>query len=160
MPLRYSGIIPFDVSNGNGIGVALFVQGCHFHCKNCFNQCTWDFNGGKDWTDKVQAKLFNYLDKFYVDRFSVLGGEPLADENISGVENLCKEVRKEYPNIKIWLYTGNKFEDVKSYSIMNYIDYLVDGRYVDEERDLSLKFRGSRNQNIYCKKDGVWILDA
>lgn len=86
-----------DISNGEGVGVALFVQGCHFHCYNCFNFETWDFNGGKRWTDEVKNKFLDLINKPYIKRVSILGGEPLANENVESILNLVKEIRKRYP---------------------------------------------------------------
>lgn len=86
-----------DISNGEGVGVALFVQGCHFHCYNCFNSETWDFNGGKRWTDDIKNKFLDLINKPYIKRVSILGGEPLANENVESILNLVKEIRKRYP---------------------------------------------------------------
>lgn len=137
-----------DISNGEHIGVSLFVQGCHFCCKNCFNKETWDFNGGKEWTEEVKNKFFELIDRPYIKRVSILGGEPLANENISEVYTLCKEIKEKFPTKDIWLYTGNIFENIDSYLVMKYIDVLVDGRYIDSQRDLALRWCGSRNQRV------------
>lgn len=142
--MRYASIRDLDISNGNDVGVALFVQGCHFHCKNCFNQDTWNFDGGKEFTKEVMDKFLNLVNRDFIKRVSILGGEPLAKENIDGVESILKNIN----NKKVWVYTGYIFDKVKDKSIMKYIDYLVDGQYVDELRDLKLKFRGSSNQRI------------
>lgn len=105
--MRYAQIREMDISNGDGIGISLFVQGCHFHCKNCFNQETWDFKGGKEWTPEVEESFIRLADKPYIKRISILGGEPLANENLEGVYELICNIRKEYGDKKsIWLYTG------------------------------------------------------
>ena len=141
--MNFASIRNFDVSNGIGIGIALYVQGCHFHCKNCFNQITWDFNGGKEWTSNIEDKFIELANNKYVDRVSILGGEPLTPENYDTVLSLCKKLSK-----KIWVYTGYTYETLCDKEILRYIDVLVDGKYVDELRDLNLAFRGSSNQRI------------
>lgn len=159
--MNYAKIRKLDVTNGDGIGVSLFVQGCHFHCKNCFNKTTWDFNGGNQFTKDTLNKLVELLNNEYMERFSVLGGEPLAKENIYGVLCTIAEIRKKVTNVTIWVYTGYTFEEVKKLKygkeILDKIDVLVDGRYVDELRDLTLAFRGSKNQNIWKKIDNIWV---
>lgn len=151
--MRYASIRDMDISNGNGIGVALFTQGCHFHCKNCFNKSTWDFDGGKEFTRETCNKFMKLVNRPFIKRVSILGGEPLAKENVDDVCNILKQIK----NKTIWVYTGHTFETVKNYDIMKYIDYLVDGQYVDELRDLTLEFRGSSNQNIWKKINNVWV---
>lgn len=151
--MRYASIRDMDISNGNGIGVALFTQGCHFHCKNCFNKSTWDFDGGKEFTRETCNKFMKLVNRPFIKRVSILGGEPLAKENVDDVCNILKQIK----NKTIWVYTGYTFETVKNYDIMKYIDYLVDGQYVDELRDLTLEFRGSSNQNIWKKINNVWV---
>ena len=142
--MRYASIRDLDISNGNDIGVALFTQGCHFHCKNCFNKSTWDFDGGKEFTKETCDKFMKLVNRPFIKRVSILGGEPLAKENVADVCNVLKQIKDK----TIWVYTGYTFGAVKNYDIMKYIDYLVDGQYVDELRDLRLKFRGSSNQRI------------
>ena len=142
--MRYASIRDLDISNGNDIGVALFTQGCHFHCKNCFNKSTWDFEGGKEFTKETCDKFMKLVNRPFIKRVSILGGEPLAKENVDDVCNILKQIK----NKTIWVYTGYTFETVKNDDIMKYIDYLVDGQYIDELRDLRLKFRGSSNQRI------------
>ena len=142
--MRYASIRDLDITNGTDIGVALFVQGCHFHCKNCFNKSTWDFDGGKEVTKETCSKFMKLVNRPFIKRVSILGGEPLAKENVYDICNILKQIK----NKTIWVYTGYTFETVKNYDIMKYIDYLVDGQYVDELRDLRLKFRGSSNQRI------------
>lgn len=102
--MRYASIRNMDISNGEGIGIALFVQGCPFHCHNCFNKETWDFDGGKEWNDSVKEYFINLANKEYISRISILGGEPLSLHNIYEVINITKELKERYPNKKIWLY--------------------------------------------------------
>lgn len=171
--MRYADIVEFDVNNGEGVGCSLFVQGCHFHCKNCFNQSTWDFNGGKKWTEDVENKFIKLVKRPYITRVSILGGEPLADENVDEIFFLIQKIKKIRPDISIWLYTGYLWENLvemenliitkeeKDKSPFYYtvnsliriwllpsIDVLVDGQYVDELKDTSLPFRGSLNQRL------------
>ena len=149
---RYALIRKMDISNGEGIGISLFVQGCHFHCKNCFNPETWDFNGGKEWNEKVKERFIKLSNGEHVNRISILGGEPLCQENVETVLNLCQELKKLYPQKKIWIYTGYTWEYLVNQNLtrklLENIDVLVDGPYVDELQDFNLRFRGSSNQRI------------
>lgn len=148
--MRYASIRDVDISNGRGIGVALFVQGCHFHCKNCFNPTTWSFQEGKLWTNEIENRFFYLVSRPYIERVSFLGGEPLVDENYDTIVKLAKSI----DNKKKWCYTGYTLEELKANGkeeILKHIDVLVDGRYVDELRDLNLEFRGSSNQRILHK---------
>ena len=177
--MRYAQIREMDISNGEGVGVALFVQGCHFHCYNCFNPDTWDFNGGKEWTQDTEDKLIELANKPYIKRLSILGGEPLADENLDGVLHLVDRFRLSFPNKSIWLYSGFRWEECqpfseegllkgsnfapnlqkilkKRYEIISKCDVMVDGRYIDSQRDITLKWRGSLNQNIWKNCNGIW----
>lgn len=145
--MRYSQVRKMDISNGIGIGVALFVQGCSFHCNGCFNPETWDFNKGQPWTKEVEEQFFKLIDKPHITRVSILGGEPLAAENRYTVLTLLDKIKKEYgSNISTWVYTGYKYEDL-DFSLHN-IDILVDGQFILGERDLNLKFKGSANQRV------------
>ena len=156
-----------DISNGEGVGVALFVQGCPFnpHCYNCFNTDTWDFNGGKEWTQEVEDKLIELANKPYIKRLSILGGEPLADENLDGVLHLVDRFRLSLPNKSIWIYSGYTWENIMKYEygakyinnfntdalrqcIVSKCDVLVDGKYIDSQRNPSKKFAGSDNQRV------------
>lgn len=159
--MRYASIRSMDISNGSGLGIALFVQGCHFHCVNCFNQETWSFNGGKEWTKEIEDDFINLLvANQYIDRVSILGGEPLCNENIITIFNLIKTIKLNFPKKKVWCYTGYTWEQIFNecqldniyymfrQDAVKMIDVLVDGRYVDELRDLTLAFRGSSNQKV------------
>lgn len=158
--MRYASIRKMDISNGEGLGISLFVQGCHFHCPNCFNKETWDFSGGKEFTKEVKWKFLNLLTNSHIQRVSILGGEPLCDENVSEVAKLLYEIHCVKPDIKIWCYTGYNLEDIiypvdlwdettlARRTALGMIDVLVDGRYVDNQRDLSLKWCGSTNQRV------------
>lgn len=208
--MRYASIRELDISNGEGVGVALFVQGCPFnpHCYNCFNPETWDFNGGKEWTSEVKERFLELIDRPYIKRVSILGGEPLADKNLDGVLDLVTEINKRYnfqkvdsanpckmgvsedknadeirlscPNKSIWLYTGyelslkteyipvddfwndedekyyyfitdpksNNISDFKRSMIISRCNIVVDGKYIDSQRNPSKKWTGSDNQRV------------
>lgn len=141
-----------DISNGEGVGVSLFVQGCPFRCYNCFNPETWDFNGGEEWTLEVEDMFIELASRPYIKRISLLGGECLADENLQDVINLVNKIRLLLPDKTIWLYTGYRFEECLGYKtrkeIISKCDVLVDGKYIDKLRDISLKWRGSSNQRV------------
>lgn len=147
--MRYSQIRSMDISNGEGVGVALFVQGCHFHCKGCFNADTWDFKGGKEWTDKTEEEFLELVKKPYIQRVSILGGEPLENCNIPYLKSLLLKIPSDKT---IWLYSGFTWEEIlairEKERVAILCNVIVDGRYVHELRDLSLAFRGSRNQRI------------
>lgn len=149
-----------DISNGTFVGASLFVQGCRFHCKNCFNQETWDFNGGKEWTQETKNTFLNLINKPYIKRISILGGEPLAEENVDGIVDLMKTIKNMFPYKKIWIYTGYTMEAIENrnlYKVLEYADVIVDGPYIDNLRDITLKFRGSSNQRIWEKVNGIWV---
>ena len=148
--MKYAQIREMDVTNGSGIGVALFTQGCPYHCKNCFNPETWDFNKGTDWTKETENKIIELLKPEYITRLTILGGEPLIERNIEPLTALLKRVKGIYPDKQVWLYTGGDFEVLEGLyeEIFRYIDILIDGRYIDDLRDYKLKWRGSSNQRI------------
>ena len=164
--MNYSQIRSMDISNGEGIGVALFVQGCNFHCKNCFNQDTWDFNGGTKFTKETKETFLELMDKPYITRVSFLGGECLADKNLEGIYDLVKDVKKMHPDKELWMHTGYNWELIfcpivtcdfnperdrlieLRQEIVKMLDVLVDGKYIHELKDMNLKFRGSKNQRV------------
>lgn len=147
-----------DISNGEGIGVALFVQGCHFHCKNCFNSETWDFNGGKKFGLEELKLLSKLLDRPYINRFSILGGEPLSDENAECVLKIIKAIRRwNGSSKKIWLYTGYEYEeaikDKTKKEAISLCDVLVDGKFDDSLKEYSYQWAGSTNQRVMKVED-------
>lgn len=160
--MNYASIRELDISNGESVGVALFVQGCPFnpHCHNCFNPETWDFNGGKEWTKDVEKEFLNLIKRPYIKRISFLGGEPLAEQNLDDILNLVNEIRPSFPNKNIWLYSGYTWESIfgdygldisnnsKRREIIRKCNIMVDGKYIDSKRDVSLKWRGSSNQRV------------
>lgn len=137
-----------DISNGTGVRVSIFMQGCTFNCKNCFNPETHDFAGGEELTDEVIEKVLKYCEPDYIQGLSILGGEPMHPKNIEGTERLAKAFKEKFPNKTIWAWSGFLFENLKDKSVLKYIDVLVDGQFVDEKKDFRLKFRGSSNQRI------------
>ena len=148
--MKYAQIREMDVTNGNGIGVALFTQGCPYHCKNCFNPETWDFDKGADWTKETENKIIELLKPEYITRLTILGGEPLIERNIEPLTSLLIRVKENYPDKKVWLYTGSnfEFESTRCDNLIRHTDIVVDGRYIDELKDYKLKFRGSSNQRV------------
>ena len=147
--MRYNVIRKMDISNGPGVRVSVFMQGCAFHCKNCFNPETWDFNGGKEFTQSTIDEVLALCDKKQVKGLSILGGEPMHPNNIEATTKLAKAFKERFPDKNIWAWSGFKFdEDLKDKEVLKYIDVLVDGRYVDELHNPVLKWRGSENQRV------------
>ena len=151
--MRYNLIRKMDISNGPGVRVSIFMQGCSFHCKNCFNQETWDFEGGQEFTEDTINKVLELSDKKEVKGLSILGGEPMHHTNIEGTTKLAKAFKEKYPEKNIWAWSGFKYEDIKDNDVFNYIDVLVDGQYKDELHDPTLKWRGSSNQRVIDIKE-------
>ena len=151
--MRYNLIRKMDISNGPGVRVSIFMQGCHFHCKNCFNSETWDFEGGKEFTDDTINKVLDLSNKDHIVGLSILGGEPMHPVNIEGTTKLAKAFKEKYPNKDIWVWSGFRYEDLKGKDVFKYIDVLVDGQYVDELHNPTLKWRGSSNQRVIDIKE-------
>lgn len=147
--MRYNKIRKMDISNGPGVRVSVFMQGCAFHCKNCFNPETWDFKQGKEFTDEIIDKVLELASKDFIVGLSILGGEPMHPNNIEGTTKLAKSFKEKYPNKTIWCWSGFLFDhDLKDKEVMKYIDVLVDGQYQDELHDFRLKWCGSSNQRV------------
>lgn len=174
--MRYAQIRSMDVSNGEGIGVSLFTQGCPYHCKGCFNAETWNFKGGRLYEDKQKDKILELIQNPYVSRFSILGGEPLTPQNIVELFLLVQQIKEKRPDLKVWCWTGTNIEEILTYPnnsdaefsslpwskdtyavllkfLADEVDYLVEGRFIEEEKDLTLKFCGSRNQKILTNQE-------
>lgn len=145
--MNYAQINTFDVANGEGIRVSLFVQGCHLHCDGCFNRETWNFDGGKPFTAAVQQQIFDSINP-HIAGLSILGGEPLAYENYIPVLRLTEKFKSQFPDKTIWLWTGFNWDVVHMLNIMSYIDVCVAGPYIKAQRDLSLAYCGSSNQEV------------
>ncbi len=147
--MRYNKIRKMDISNGPGVRVSIFMQGCTFNCKECFNPETHDFNGGKEFTDETINRVLDLCDNDNIKGLSILGGEPLHPKNIEGTTKLAKAFKEKMPNKTIWIWSGFLFDkDLKDKEVMKYTDVLVDGRYVDELRNPGLKWKGSENQRV------------
>ncbi|MBD5501235.1 MAG: anaerobic ribonucleoside-triphosphate reductase activating protein [Lachnospiraceae bacterium] len=157
--MNYGEIKQYDIANGEGVRVSLFVSGCTHHCKGCFNPETWDFHYGNPFTMEVQEMLLKSLEPEYIAGLTLLGGEPFEIENQKSLLPFLKEVKRRYPEKNIWCYTGYTLErDLLSGQgcarcqctdeMLQMIDVLVDGEFVEEKKDISLAFRGSANQRI------------
>lgn len=154
----YAGIIKNDIAAGEGVNLTFFVQGCPFHCKGCHNPQTWAFDGGKEFTNNTLNEIIEGIRANGIQRnLSIMGGEPLCEENQFLTYLIINEVRKYYPQIKIYIWTGYTLETLPKNSrikqILELTDYLIDGPYIDELRDITLKMRGSSNQRIISLKD-------
>ena len=161
--MNYCEIKYFDVANGPGVRTSLFVSGCTHHCKGCFNEMAWDFNSGKEYTTDVEGEIISSLSPSFIAGLTILGGEPMEVRNQSGVAGLIKRIKADLPEKSIWLFSGYTFNELldvlnsrchgeHTMDILNNIDVLVDGKFVLELKDLSLKFRGSSNQRIIDMK--------
>lgn len=156
--MHYSTIKDCDIANGIGVRITLFVSGCTNHCKNCFQPQTWDFDFGEPFTEEAEEKLLEMLKPDYINGLTLLGGEPMEPQNQRALVPFLKRVREAYPNKNIWCFTGFTYEILKTDGshprcevtdeMLSLIDVLVDGRYVDELKDLTLQFRGSSNQRL------------
>lgn len=152
--MYYGNIKYYDISNGDGVRTSLFVSGCNHHCKGCFNEVAWDFDYGKEFSYNTLKEILDSLKPDYIAGLSILGGEPLDYKNINAVSTIVEVVRKSFPNKSIWVYTGYTYEELLERNnlftslILNKIDVLVDGKFIEELKDISLKFRGSSNQRI------------
>ena len=146
--MNYSTLNTCDCANGEGVRVSLFVSGCPHKCKGCFNPEAWNYDFGKGFNNNVMDDILWAIEKPYIQGLTLLGGEPLAQKNQDAIVYIVKQCKKELPNKDIWCYTGYTYEEIKEHPALKYIDVLIDGRYIEEERDISLQFKGSRNQRI------------
>ena len=169
--MNYSGISECDVLNGTGFRVVLFVSGCSHRCYNCQNPKTWDKNFGHLFTEKTRQYIFNCLDKDYIDGITITGGDPLYENNLNEVLKLVQEIRISFPTKTIWLYTGYSYQKIfrgesscisqeglnnfKRREIIKLCDVVVDGEYIDEQKDLALRWKGSKNQNVIDVKQSL-----
>ncbi len=163
--MNYADIKDCDVANGPGIRITLFVSGCTHHCKNCFNQETWDFQYGEPFTQKEIDRILELLEPEHIHGFTLLGGEPFEYPNQKGVLPLLREIKKRYPQKDIWCFSGylfdqdivgdmcQKWEETKE--MLQYIDVLVDGEFIEEQKDLSLRFKGSANQRTILVQESL-----
>lgn len=146
--MNYIGLNKYDTANGSGIRVSLFVSGCTLCCKGCFNKESWKFNAGLPFTDSIKNDIINELKKSWINGFSLLGGDPLEPKLHSEVLDLVKSIKSEIPNKDIWLWTGRIYENIINNDILKYIDVLIDGPFIQEFSDKTLKYKGSKNQRI------------
>lgn len=163
--MNYATIKPTDVANGPGVRVTLFVSGCTHHCKGCFNSEAWDFDYGQEFTRETQEEILRLLAPEYIVGLTLLGGEPMEPANQAGLLPFIKKVREQYPDKSIWCFTGYDFEkDVLfrmlpeskiTRELVPLFDVMVDGKFVEEKKNLRLKFRGSENQRILDVKQSL-----
>lgn len=174
--MNYSSLRNIDISNGQGIGISLWTSGCPYKCPYCHNPETWNYNNGKEYTSETHQKILELIKSDYITRFSILGGEPLLPQNVSYIAYIIEKIKEIRPDIKIWLWTGTTFENLYNIAvlrsdgnlndkifnslnwlygdlneleyILNNIDYLIDGRFIQEQKDLTLKWCGSKNQRV------------
>jgi len=157
--MNYGQIYYNDVANGVGCRTALFVSGCTHHCKGCFNEMTWDFNYGQPYTKEVEDEIIESLKPGYIDGLTILGGEPMEIVNQKEIRPLIERIKREVPKATIWIYSGYLWEELTdsdnkrchgsdTEAILNMIDVLVDGEFVEDRKDLMLRFRGSSNQRV------------
>ena len=154
--MNYAELKLYDVANGPGVRISLFVSGCTRGCKECFNKEAWDFNYGKPFTEEVMDSIIDYLKPDYVEGLTILGGEPFEHSNQIGLLPFLRRVREVYPDLSIWCFSGYDFEEdimgrmakdwPETKEMLSYIDVLVDGRFIVELKDLRLQFKGSANQ--------------
>ena len=171
--MNYANIKKYDIANGIGVRVSLFVSGCTHHCKNCFNQETWDFLYGKEFTKDVEDEIINALKPSHIKGLTLLGGEPFEPRNQRGLINFLRRVKEELPNKDIWAYSGytldtdlltGKARCEVTDEMLSYLDVLVDGEFVERLKDITLKFRGSSNQRLIdmkktLQKNEIVLLD-
>ncbi len=146
--MKYSKIRKMDISNGPGIRVSIFMQGCTFHCEGCFNPETWDFNEGIDFTDETINEIMKLCEKQNIEGLSILGGEPLHPKNIEGSTKLAKAFKEKFPKKNLWVWSGFLLEKLKDKEIFKYIDVLVDGQFKIKLKNPKLKYCGSSNQRV------------
>ena len=154
--MRYNKIRKMDISDGPGVRVSIFVQGCTFNCKNCFNPETHDFAGGKEFKQDTIDTILKLCDNENIEGLSILGGEPMHPKNIEGTTKLAKAFKEKFPNKNLWVWSGFLFDkDLKEKEVLDYIDVLVDGQYKDEQHNPTLKWRGSENQRVINVKESL-----
>lgn len=153
--MRYAKIRKEDISNGPGIRVSIFVQGCDIHCKGCFNQQTWDFNGGEEFTNNTITNLLLLCNKSYIRGLSILGGEPFALPNFRDTLKLAKLFKESFPDKDVWVWSGHLFEELMNLPDFEYIDVLVDGRFEESLKDPNLYYKGSSNQRVIDVKKSL-----
>lgn len=153
--MRYAQIRKMDISNGPGIRVSLWTQGCHFHCDGCFNKETWDYEAGQEYTQETEDLIIELCSKKHIVGLSILGGEPLSQCNLQALTKLLKRFRQTYADKTIWLWTGYEYKNLTKEQLeVTYLcDVIVDGQFIDSKKDFDLQYRGSSNQSIIRSKN-------
>ncbi len=146
--MRYHNITHDDMLNGDGLRVVLWVAGCNHCCKGCQNPVTWDPNGGLEFDEEAEKEIFDQLDKPYISGITFSGGDPLHAANRVGVRDLMARIKERYPQKTIWLYTGDSWEHISHYPLMQYVDVCVDGEFEIDKKDPKLMWKGSSNQRV------------
>ena len=147
--MRYNKIRKMDISNGPGVRVSIFTQGCAFNCPNCFNPETHDFTADKEFTEEILGKILDLCDNDIIEGLSILGGEPMHPKNIEGTTKLAKAFKEKFPDKTIWAWSGYKFDDyIKDKDIVKYVDVIVDGQFMDSQKNPTLKWKASSNQRV------------
>lgn len=161
--MNYAQINAYDIANGPGVRVSIFVSGCSFHCDGCHNMEAWDYEYGDEYTSETEKKIITLLDDENISGLSILGGEPLDSKNFETVDSLIKAVRAKFKDSKdIWLWTGftidtiNKIEPLKE--VISNVDYVIEGPFIMELQNWKLKYRGSKNQHVYDVKQETFVL--
>ncbi|OUQ59916.1 anaerobic ribonucleoside-triphosphate reductase activating protein [Tyzzerella sp. An114] len=153
--MKFHNITKDDMLNGEGLRVVLWVSGCTHHCKDCHNPITWDIDSGVDFDENAKAEIFEQLDKDYINGITLSGGDPLHPCNIWDIGNFVEEIKSKYPNKTIWLYTGFLWEEVRRLPFMQYIDVLVDGKFILELKNVKYHWAGSTNQRVIDVKKSL-----
>lgn len=153
--MRYCGLKKIDTANGLGVRVSLFVSGCRNHCPGCFQPETWDFGYGEPFTKEIEDEIIEALRPSWIQGLSILGGEPMEPENQAALLPFLRRMRRELPDKDVWLFTGYIYETVSDSELLPLVDVLVDGSFVEGQKDISLSFRGSRNQRILSLSCGL-----
>ncbi|MBR5793248.1 MAG: anaerobic ribonucleoside-triphosphate reductase activating protein [Anaerotignum sp.] len=146
--MKYHNITKDDMLNGEGLRVVLWVSGCPHKCKGCHNPQTWDPESGIPFDEDAEKELFDILSRDYISGITFSGGDPLFEGNRAEIERLAKKVKHEYPDKNIWLYTGYRWEEISALPLVQYVDVLVDGRFMEDLKDTKLHWKGSFNQRI------------
>jgi len=155
--MNYATIKNCDIANGPGVRISLFVSGCTHHCKGCFNEVAWDFDYGEPFTQQTIRTVLDMMKPGYIKGLTLLGGEPFEPENQGPIVELLRQVKKAYPQKSIWAFSGYLYEKITSHTLgdwavtqefLSYLDVLVDGPFVEEKKNLALRFRGSENQRL------------
>lgn len=153
--MRYHEVTSCDIVNGVGLRVVLFVSGCNHYCKGCQNKSTWDPESGKPFTEEIKQKILEELSYSYCSGITFTGGDPLYPDNRAEITALAKEIKEKFPDKTIWLYTGYTYEEIKDLDIMQYVDVLVDGEFIEELKSYEYAWAGSTNQRVIDVRESM-----